>query len=171
MRRAGLDPDAVHHVVVSHGHGDHIGQIAAFPHARIIGGPGSARFARDDIERARWRELDFDSAGPFGPFDAAIDFPGDGSSVFIRGGGHAPEGVMLFLALDEGAVLLTGDAVVHSDWLRSNDVQRIATDADRAAVVRSQVRSFLAANPDATIAYGHDLRDLACERRDIICHD
>jgi N-acyl homoserine lactone hydrolase len=77
---------------------------------------------------------------------------------------------MLILPLNEGPVLLTGDAVVHSDWLHSDDVQRITVDANRAAVVRNQVRSFLDTTPNSSIAYGHDLRGIDCERHDIVCH-
>lgn len=65
---------------------------------------------------------------------------------------------------------LVGDAVVHSDWPHSDDIQRIAVNANRAAVVRNEVRSFLDTTPNASIAYGHDLRGIDCERHDIVCH-
>ena len=90
--------------------------------------------------------------------------------MLVYGGGHADEGMMLLLALDAGPALLTGDAIVHSDWLRSNDVQRIVVDPARAATVRNQVRAFIDATPEASIAYGHDLRGIDCARRDVICH-
>jgi len=170
MRRAGLDPDAVRHIAISHLHGDHIGQLEAFPNAQIIGGPDSAAFARDHGLQERWHEQTFETSFRFGPFDQAVDLVGDGSLVLIRGGGHAREGLMLALALDGGPLLLSGDAIVHSDWLRSNDVQRIAVNADRAAVVRNQVRSFLDTTPGASVAFGHDLREIDCNRDDIVCH-
>jgi glyoxylase-like metal-dependent hydrolase (beta-lactamase superfamily II) len=169
MRAAGLDPEAVHHVVVSHLHEDHVGQVAAFPNALFLGGPGSGSFATGALA-TRWRELRFDTGARLGPFDDVIDFAGDGSIVLIRGGGHTSEGLMLLLALDQGPVLLAGDAAVHSDWLRSNDVQRIASHPERAARVRNQIRTFLDTVPDASIAYGHDLRGIDCSRRDIVCH-
>lgn len=169
MLAAGLDPASVHHVALSHLHGDHVGQLGAFPNATILGGPGSAKFASGDL-RERWGEVSFDGEFRFGAFDPAVDFIGDGGIVLVYGGGHADEGMMLLLALDAGPVLLTGDAIVHSDWLRSNDVQRIVVDPARAATVRNQVRAFIDATPEASIAYGHDLRGIDCARRDVICH-
>ncbi len=170
MREAGLDPSEVHQVYISHLHGDHIGQIEAFPNAEIIGGRSSASFAKDKSLQQHWKEQSFDPGTEFGPFEDSVDLVGDQSVVLIRGGGHSVEGLMLFLALDEGPVLLAGDAVVHSDWLYSDDVQRIAVDARRAAVVRNQVRAFLDATPNSSVAYGHDLRGIDCQRSDIVCH-
>ena len=170
MREAGLEPEAVQLVVISHLHGDHVGQLDAFPNAQMIGGPGSAAFAQEGALADRWREETFESTMRFGPFEDVVDLIGDQSIVLIRGGGHAPEGLMLMLALDEGPVLLAGDAVVHSDWLGSNDVQRIAVDAERAALVRNQVRAFADTVPDSAVAYGHDLRGIDCARSDIVCH-
>ncbi len=177
MLEAGLDPARVHHVALSHLHGDHVGQIGAFPNAAILGGPGSANFAHADSAPAdsadwgeRWQELSFEEELRFGAFEPAVDFIGDGGIVLVFDGGHAAEGMMLLLALDGGPVLLTGDAVVHLDWLRSNDVQRIVVDPVRAATVRNQVRAFIEATPGASVAYGHDLRAIDCDRRDIVCH-
>ena len=170
MREAGLSPPEVCRVFISHLHGDHIGQVDAFPNAEIIGGRGSATFAQGKPLLQRWKEQSFGAGTQFGPFEDSVDLAGDQSIVLIRGGGHSSEGLMLFLALDEGPVLLAGDAVVHSDWLRSDDVQRIATDAERAAAVRNRVRAFLDTTPNSSIAYGHDLRGIDCQRHDIICH-
>ncbi len=174
MRAVGLDPTAVHHVALSHFHGDHTGQLDAFPNARIIAGPGSApamaALSPDGLLPERFQEQTFDNTTRFGPFDQTVDMLGDQSVVLIRGGGHAREDLMLALALDEGPLLLSGDAVVHADWLASNDVQRIPVDPERAAVVRNQVRAFKASVADASVAYGHDLREVDCRRSDIVCH-
>lgn len=35
LRRAGIDPHEINHVVITHFHADHIGGLAEFPHARI----------------------------------------------------------------------------------------------------------------------------------------
>jgi len=170
MREAGLDPLEVHQVFISHLHGDHVGQIQAFPNAEFIGGHDSAAFAQSASVQQSWKEQSFEAGTSFGPFDASVDLAGDKSIVLIGGGGHSSEGLMLFLALEEGPVLLAGDAVVHADWLRSEDVQRIVVDANRAAVVRNQVRAFLDTTPGSSVAYGHDLRGIDCERHDIVCH-
>ena len=174
MRAAGLDPSAVHHVVISHLHGDHIGQLQAFPNAQIIGGFGSRQAIQSHFPspefRERFQELSFQDAERFGPFDQAVSMPGNQGIIPTRGGGHTREDLMLLLSLDEGPLLLAGDAAVHAEWLVSNDVQRIPVDADRAAVVRNQIRSLRASMPRLTIAFGHDLREIDCTRRDIECH-
>ncbi len=170
MRSTGLDPEAVHHVVISHLHSDHVGQLEAFPNARIIGGPGTTEFAQANGLVDQWHEQALGVGFRFGPFDDAVDMLGDQSIVLMRGGGHASEGLMLLLVLESGPVLLAGDAVVHSEWLRGNDVQRIPVNKERAAVVRNQVRRFLDTVPDAAVAYGHDLRGIDCNRTDIVCH-
>jgi hypothetical protein len=174
-------------------HGDHTGQLDAFGHAAFIGGAGSASSAANiggagsassaatiggagssssvpEPAARRWREERFEHGTRLGPFDDAVDVAGDPGIVLIRGGGHATEGLMLLLALDDGPVLLAGDAVVHGDWLRSDDVQRIPVDPDRAAVVRNEVRAFVDEGAGRTVAYGHDLRGIDCSRRDIVCH-
>jgi N-acyl homoserine lactone hydrolase len=74
------------------------------------------------------------------------------------------------VSLPSGPVLLAGDAVVHRAWLDSDDVQRIASDPDRAADVRNQVRAFLRAHPDAVLAPGHDTSMLPHDREDIVLH-
>jgi len=174
MRAAGLAPESVSGVVVSHLHGDHVGQLDAFAGARIVGGPGSLAYARSHGLEERWTEVAFDAATPFGPFDATVPAPdviAEGSgAVLVHDGGHAREGLLLLLPLDAGPLLLAGDAAVHGDWLESNDVQRIAVDGARAAAVRSQVRAFARLVPNATIAYGHDLRGVDCARPDVVCH-
>ena len=104
------------------------------------------------------------------PFDGALDLFGDGSVEVIPGGGHTHEDLMLLVALPEGPVLLTGAAVVHRDWLASDDVQRIAVDADRAAAVRNQVRALLAADPRVVLFPGHDLGQVPGDRPDIVLH-
>jgi glyoxylase-like metal-dependent hydrolase (beta-lactamase superfamily II) len=64
---------------------------------------------------------------------------------------------------------LTGDAVVHFDWLESEDVERIASDPERAAILRNQVRS-LRDSDELLIIPGHDLRGLVEDRPDLIHH-
>ena len=170
MRAAGLHPERVYHVALSHLHGDHTGQLAAFSNARIVGGPGSSEKV-DPALSERWQEASFGRDAGLGPFDEVQDLLGDGRVVLIRGGGHTEDGMMLLLTLDEGPILLAGDAVVHREWLWGTDVQRIAVDANRAAEIRNRVRAFLEAVPGASVAYGHDVRDLDCSRRDIVCHE
>jgi len=105
---------------------------------------GSAGAALDQIApNASHRAIDFDCGAALPPFGASFDLFGDGSVTLVPGGGHTKEDVMVLLALPNGPALLAGDAVVHRDWLNSDDVQRIAVDPDRAAEVRNQVRALI----------------------------
>ena len=169
MREARLDPTSVRTVVISHLHDDHIGDLEAFTNATFIAGPGSAAHAREHGLETRWREVDF-TGGAAPPFDASLDLFGDGSLVLLEGGGHAREDLLMLLALPGGPALLAGDAVVHFDWLASDDVQRIAVDPERAAAVRNQVRAFRAALPDLVLIPGHDLAGLPTSRSDLVLH-
>jgi len=190
LREAGLAPDAVETVVISHLHEDHTGVADAFSRAVFIGGPGT----RERVTSRRhtpfrsgvspdWREVAFaddgeDAAGfqgagrsaPIGPFGSGIDLFGDGSILLIAtGGGHTREDLMALVNLATGPVLLTGDAVVHFDWLAADDVERIASDPERAALVRNRVRS-LRDSGAVLIIPGHDLRRLGAARHDLILH-
>jgi N-acyl homoserine lactone hydrolase len=168
MRAAGLDPEQVRLVIISHLHGDHVGQLDAFRNATFLAGAGTEELARAQGLSARWRIVSFAQSTGLGPFDDAEPLAG-GSVTLLRGGGHSPEDVMALLGGEHGPILLTGDAVVHADWLASSDVQRIALDGPRAAAVREQVRAFTRL-PDATTFFGHDVDARACARPDVTCH-
>lgn len=167
MREAGLAPEDVRTVVVSHLHEDHLGSLAAFTNARVIGGPGTSASLSD----LHAQEVECRADAAVAPFDAGMDLFGDGGGVtLLAGGGHSPEDLMALVSLPSGPVLLAGDAVVHRDWLESDDVQRIASDPDRAADVRNQVRAFLRARPEAVLAPGHDTSMFPLDREDIVLH-
>jgi len=177
MRRAGLRAGDVAYVVVSHLHEDHTGVAASFAGAVFLAGPGTraqvlagahSPFPPDVVPD--WREIDFEARGqPVGPFASGVDLFDDGSITLIAAGGHTAQDVMMLVDLPAGPVPLTGDAVVHYDWLESDDVERIASDPERAADVRNRVRALLASG-DATIIPGHDLRRLGPARPDLIVH-
>ena len=183
MAAAGLLPDRVRFVVISHLHEDHVGVASEFDHAVFYAGPdtrarmlGEGHSPFSSEVAPEWIEIDFgadaaDAKGvAIGPFESGFDLFGDGSILLIAGGGHAAEDVMALVNLESGAVLLAGDAVVHFDWLASDDVERIAGDPERAAVIRNQVRSLRDAK-EVLIIPGHDLRQLGPPREDLIHHD
>ncbi len=180
MREAGLSPNDVKHVVISHLHEDHTGVADELAHAVFIAGPGTRERMVEGRHSAfhsgvvpEWREIVFEkeeNAARIGPFDAGIDLFGDGSILLISGGGgHTSEDLMVLVNLESGPVLLAGDAVVHFDWLESDDVERIVSDPERAAVVRNRVRS-LRDSGAALIIPGHDLRRIGAARPDLIHH-
>jgi len=168
MRVAGLDPSAVKIVIISHLHGDHTGRVNAFPNAELIGGPTSADALEELAPNTPRRAIDFWST-ELAPFDASLDLFGDGSVTLLPGGGHTSEDLMAVLALPGGPALLAGDAIVHRDWLNSDDIQRVAVDPDRAAVVRNQVRALVQGVPKLALFPGHDLPP-SIQHADIVIH-
>jgi N-acyl homoserine lactone hydrolase len=182
MRKAGMDPAAVATVVLSHLHFDHVGAAPAFVSARFYAGANERASSRsrmngfeptatDWVPPERWPEVDFSNTPPFATFDHSLDLFGDGSVVLVAGGGHTPGDLGALVALPEGPVLLTGDMVVHFDWLEHDDVQRIAADAERAADVRNRIRRFLELVPGSVVIPGHDLSRLPTDRSDLVAHD
>ncbi|PHR59198.1 MAG: hypothetical protein COA47_09530 [Robiginitomaculum sp.] len=169
MIEAGLDPLDVGLVILSHLHDDHTGRIAAFPNASVIAGPQSQAALKKRALTAQRQMIDFEAASPLPPFDGSIDLFGDGSLSLLPGGGHTAEDLMVLVALGEGPALLAGDAIVHRDWLASDDVQRIAAHPERAAQVRNQVRALLREQPSIALFPGHDTPP-AVSHRDILIH-
>ena len=170
MRETGLDPNKVRWVILSHLHEDHTGAAAAFPNATFIVGPGADADLIAPGFHPKWRAISFANSQRLPPFDAAIDLFGDGSVTLLPGGGHTREDLMAIVALPKGPVLLAGDAVVHRDWLASDDVQRIAGNPSRAADVRNQVRALLRERRDVYLFLGHDLDLPVMPRPDIVFH-
>ncbi len=169
MIESGLDPKDVELVILSHLHDDHTGRIAVFPNASVIAGPQSLAELKELALTDRPQPIDFEEAAPLPPFDSSIDLFGDGSLSLLPGAGHTAEDLMVLAALSEGPALLAGDAIVHRDWLASDDVQRIASDPERAAQVRNQVRSLLRKRPNVVLFPGHDTPP-AVSRQDILIH-
>lgn len=181
MREAGLPPERVSHVILSHQHFDHVGSAEGFASASFIAGPQARESSRsringfepahtDWISDAAWFEVDFSKGEPYATFDRTIDLFGDRSVVLIKGGGHTPDGLGALLALANGPVLLAADLAVHFDWLRGDDVQRIVSDGDRAAEVRNRIREFMRLVPAAVVMPGHDLSQVPAGRDDIVRH-
>jgi len=181
MREAGLAPEKVTTVIFSHLHFDHVGAAEAFRNAVFVAGRGERANATsrmngfeprhtDWIPRTAWKEIDFSHARPYATFDHSVDLFGDGSIILVQGGGHTPGGLGAIVHLPGGPVLLAGDLVVHFDWLRSDDVQRIVSDASRAADVRNRVRALTKLAPEVVIIPGHDLSRVPRARSDIRLH-
>jgi len=182
MRNVGLLPENVTMVIFSHLHFDHIGNADAFSNAIFSLGQDTdledmtrmEGFEPDFIVQLEkehpFIKIDFSKGKPFATFKKAVDLLGDGSLLAIQGNGHLNGSISLFVRLPRGMVLLTGDEVVHFDWLKSNDVQRISKNPNRAAEVRNRVRMLEKLRPDILIFPGHDLPKISQNRNDIVVH-
>jgi len=182
MRANGLDPKQVKMVIFSHLHFDHIGNSDAFTRATFYVGQDTdldnmtrmdgfePKFIAQLQKEHPFKKIDFTSGKPFATFKKAVDLLGDGSIIAVRGNGHLNGSISLFVRLPKGMVLLTGDEVVHFDWLKSDDVQRISKNPKRAAEVRNRVRMLEKLRPDILIFPGHDFPKVPKNRIDIIIH-
>ncbi|MEA3058532.1 MAG: N-acyl homoserine lactone hydrolase [Sphingomonadales bacterium] len=112
LAEIGLKPSDITHVVLSHSHPDHVGNLKMFPQATLV-----------------VQETEYDWAMPdgtprFPPAMKAIkadgdrDLFGDGSVVLISTPGHSPGHQCLLVKLPQtGGVLLTGDSVhTKANW-------------------------------------------------------
>lgn len=181
MRTAGLDPDAVGTVILSHFHFDHVGGADAFTAANFVATRGSRERSRSRMDgfephhtnwmrQDSWREIDFGSASSYATFDRSVDLFGDSSIILVGGGGHTIGGLGALIQLPGGPVFLAGDLVVHVDWLEHDDVQRIVADPERAADVRNRVRRLLQLVPQLVLIPGHDLQRVPYDRADVVVH-
>ena len=145
-------------VGISHMHGDHTGQAAEFPQARLVIGKGD------------WDQ----SAGkddPFGPWRQAkggertlvsggeTDVFGDGSVVAIHLPGHTPDHLALLVKLASGPVLLTGD-LYHSTIAREQKAMP-GFNTDKAQT-RASIDKFeaLAKRLGAKVIIQHEPNDI-----------
>jgi len=102
-----LKPADIDVVGISHMHGDHVGQAADFPGAKLLIG-------EKDLEMSKGPK------DPFGPWRMAnakvqpmegtdIDVFGDGSVIALNLPGHTPGHMALMVKLASGNVMLSGD--------------------------------------------------------------
>jgi len=182
MQRDSLFPAKVHRVIFSHLHFDHIGNADAFTNATFYVGQDTdlkdmtrmEGFEPDFIAQLEkdhpFKKIDFSKGKPFAVFKKTVDLLGDGSIIAVQGNGHLDGSIGIFVRLPKGMVFLTGDEVVHFDWLKSNDVQRISKNPKRAAEVRNRIRLLEKLRPNILIFPGHDFPKVPSNRTDIIIH-
>jgi len=115
LAKGGIKPADIDVVGISHMHGDHTGQAAQFPQARLLIG-------RADYEQSAGKD------DPFGPWRGdeskvtlvtsdRTDVFGDGKVIALDLPGHTPGHLALLVNLASGPVLLTGD-LYHSTIAR-----------------------------------------------------
>lgn len=134
LRRQGIEPEEVRHVVLSHFHADHVAGLRDFPRARLLYkreaydavkdlGPFASvksgylpGLLPEDFEQ---RSLYAEEAEPYYfpenvPFASGSDLFGDGSLIAVDVPGHAAGQIGLFLRTASGEIFLCADAVWSS---------------------------------------------------------
>lgn len=154
----GLKPSDINIVGISHMHGDHVGQAADFPTAKLLIG-------KADFEQTAGPK------DPFGPWRAPgaklqlehgrdIDVFGDGKVIALNMPGHTPDHMSLLVKLASGVVLLTGDLYHATEARTLRGVPPFNTS--RAETLASIDRfERLARHYNARVIIQHEPRDIA----------
>ena len=158
LAKIGLKPNDINIVGISHRHGDHTGQAADFPGAKLLIGKGDFEQSKGDKD-------------PFGPWrgDKAnvqlehggdVDVFGDGSVIALNMPGHTTDHMALLVKLASGNVLLTGD-LYHSTLARTGK-QVPPFNTSRAETLASIDRfERLARSYHAKVIIQHEPADVA----------
>ncbi|NJS40148.1 MAG: MBL fold metallo-hydrolase [Rhodobacteraceae bacterium] len=159
LTAAGMTPDMVDVVVLTHMHGDHIGGL--------MGADGvtptfaNARYVTGSVEHNNWS-----TAGNEGfdknvkPLNDKITFLDDGGSpvsgiTAMAAAGHTP-GHMIYMVESNGQRLaITADTANHYVWSLQRPDWEVRFDADKAAAAatRKQVFGMIAADRIPFIGY------------------
>lgn len=164
LRAAGLMPDGVAQVVLTHAHYDHIGGLPAFDAAEVImtrseydfwtgpmGGRGQFAHSVEASEISHLRELR-DSG--------RLTLAGRSCQVapgieLTQVGGHTPGQAIVTVATGTGPVILASDAVHYYEELERDRPFAIVSNLADMYSAFDQIRE-MGAEPGARIVAGHD---------------
>ncbi|WP_254765975.1 N-acyl homoserine lactonase family protein [Salinilacihabitans rarus] len=156
LAELGYEPSDVDHVVLSHLHVDHAGNVDAFPDAEVIVGKRELRYAfwPDGVQRLFYLDGDFAPLRAPGREVTAVtgehDVFGDGSVVSFPTPGHTPGHRSLAVDLGSTSVLLAGDVansragyeeglVASFAWSLEDSLESIRRVKDRARAADAEV--------------------------------
>ncbi|MEQ1508289.1 MAG: N-acyl homoserine lactonase family protein [Myxococcota bacterium] len=167
----GYTPDDVWHVVLTHGHMDHVGGVEDFPAAEIhadedewaackhshrLQGYIPAPYLHRDAIPVLWTDE------AYGPFPRHADLFGDGSVVLLPAPGHTVGELMVLVNLAGGSVLYTGDAAwVNENWQDPAPKGWIArhvieSDWREGMDAMWRVKAWTERNPELIVIAGHE---------------
>jgi len=150
MRRAGLDPDRVTKVIMTHLHSDHMGGIRHFPRAEFLVSQSASIGHAGALMCRIPRGLNIRPIVPpekqAGVFRESFGVSDDGSIRIVNTPGHA-DGHQSVLVEDEGkSVCLVGDAAFSLDQIIIGEIGGIVAsvpDTRRSAkALKQQYQAF-----------------------------
>jgi glyoxylase-like metal-dependent hydrolase (beta-lactamase superfamily II) len=157
-----ISPASISLIGISHSHGDHTGQAASFPQAKLLMGKGDVEALRQSGgERAKPLEHWLSGGGALEEISGDKDVFGDGSVIMLDLPGHTPghHGLLVKLA-KTGYVLLSGDVVHFRENYESDGVPSF--NDDRAKSIASIERfKKISRNLKAVTIIQHDPEDVA----------
>jgi glyoxylase-like metal-dependent hydrolase (beta-lactamase superfamily II) len=163
LAQIGVKPDQIEFVAISHYHGDHTGQAAQFPKAKLLIGARDLEALKtaSPPEGTAPTHLEpwITGGAPVQALNEDLDLFQDGRVVVLMTPGHTPGHISLLVKLAGGAVLLSGDL-----WATHDDVVKGAMplfNTSRAETLASRDRfSRLADKYDATVILQHEAADV-----------
>lgn len=149
MQDAGLSPEDVTHVVLTHMHPDHIGGLTddagapTFPNAAYVAGR---------VEFDAWAAMNDETfEAKVRPFEGQMTFVAEGDEVVpgitaVETFGHTPGHMSFRVEGGDRRMLIAGDVVNHYVWSMQHPDWEVAYDNDKAmaAETRRRVLGMLA---------------------------
>lgn len=177
LKRDGIAPSDIKHVILSHLHREHFGAASSFPTATVYvdqrewsrrgqGKDSAEAFALGALQ-ARVKTIDLSGEKAFGAFDHGRDLFGDGTVVLVDLSGHSVGNMGAWINLDHGPVLLAGDATWYLDNHQDLALPDKSTIFDLEKYWRRiyQLRAMQEAALQLVIIPGHDLTVLGLQPR------
>lgn len=159
LKEIGIDPAKVGTLVISHYHGDHTGQANVVANARLLMGAGDVAYIAGREDKGPLKPW-IEGQRPVEQVSADRDLFGDGTVRLLYTPGHTPGHLALLVKLPTKAFILTGDFVHFRDQLSSLDPPGNHVDKVRGKAEIERMTK-LAADENATIVVGHEMKDIA----------
>ena len=148
----GLKISDINYVVLSHTHGDHIGNVSLFPDSRIVMQRVEHSWIYSpDGENENVNQLKALARKLMGKpknlqlVDGDTDLFGDGSVTLISTPGHTPGSQSLLVHLkNSGFIILSGDVVHLEENFEKNIVPSLNTDKAASIASMDKVRRMMA---------------------------
>ncbi len=158
LAQAGISPDEVSIVVITHMHGDHIGGLSGDDGAATF---SNARYVTGQAEYDAWAKLDNERfEGKVRPLAEKMSFIGDNESVVsgitsMAAFGHTPGHMVYRLESGGQQLLIAADTANHFVWSLAYPDWEVKFDMDKAAAAatRKNVFGMLAAEKIPFIGY------------------
>jgi glyoxylase-like metal-dependent hydrolase (beta-lactamase superfamily II) len=157
LASAGVTPDQVDTVVITHMHGDHIGGLMGPNGATFT----NARYVTGSVENNHWAGAANDNYNaavlPLADKTTYLDDAGGvtGGITAMAAFGHSPGHMIYMLESDSKQLVITADTANHYVWSLAHPDWEVSFDADKAAAAatRKSVFGMLAADRVPFIGY------------------
>ncbi|WGD55151.1 N-acyl homoserine lactonase family protein [Bradyrhizobium sp. CB1650] len=152
LTEIGLKVHDITYVVLSHTHGDHIGNVSLFPDSMIVMQRVEHSWIYSpDGENENVNQLKALARKLMGTpkrlqlIDGDTDLFGDGSVTLVSTPGHTPGSQSLLVHLkDSGFIILSGDVVHLEDNFEKNIVPSLNTDKAASIASMDKIRRMMA---------------------------